>query len=95
MICEIIISTSRTNVVEHIKHIYEEGELDENSTCRKFRQVRKEGNREVAREIFLAKSAGMKTIWIKQGFGVMQEPLSEMYEPDEVIHKLEELLLIL
>ena len=43
--------TSRTNVVEHIKHIYDEGELDENSTCRKFRQVRKEGNREVAREM--------------------------------------------
>ncbi len=43
--------TSRTNVVEHIKHIYDEGELDEESTCRNFRQVRKEGNREVAREI--------------------------------------------
>ena len=37
--------TSRTNIVEHIKHIYEEGELDEASTCRNFRQVRKEGNR--------------------------------------------------
>ena len=35
---------SRTNVVEHIKHIYDEGELDVNSTCRNFRQVRKEGN---------------------------------------------------
>ena len=43
--------TSRTNVVEHIKHIYDEGELDENSTCRKFRQVRTEGNRQVSREI--------------------------------------------
>lgn len=43
--------TSRTNIVEHIKHIYEEGELDENSTCRKFRQVRKEGNRQVEREM--------------------------------------------
>lgn len=32
--------SSRTNVVEHIKHIYEKGELDEVSTCRKFRQVR-------------------------------------------------------
>ena len=42
--------TSRTNVVEHITHIYEEGELDENSTCRKFRQVRQEGNRQVNRE---------------------------------------------
>ena len=43
--------TSRTNVVEHITHIYEEGELDENSTCRKFRQVRQEGNRQVNREM--------------------------------------------
>lgn len=46
-----LFQSSRTNVVEHIKHIYEEGELDEESTCRKFRQVRKEGNREVAREL--------------------------------------------
>ena len=46
-----LFQTSRTNVVEHIKHIYDEEELDENSTCRKFRQVRKEGNREVAREM--------------------------------------------
>jgi len=46
-----LFQSSRTNVVEHIKHIYEEGELDEESTCRKFRQVRKEGNREVSREL--------------------------------------------
>ena len=46
-----LFQTSRTNIVEHIKHIYEEGELDENSTCRKFRQVRKEGSREVSREL--------------------------------------------
>lgn len=43
--------SSRTNVVEHIKHIYEEGELEEEATCRKFRQVRQEGSREVTREI--------------------------------------------
>lgn len=35
--------TSRSNIVEHIGHIYEEGELDEVSTCRKFRQVRMQG----------------------------------------------------
>ena len=46
-----LFQTSRTNVVEHIKHFYEEGELDEISTCRNFRQVRKEGNREVTRQI--------------------------------------------
>lgn len=43
--------SSRSNVVEHIKHIYEDGELDEESTCRNFRQVRQEGARQVAREI--------------------------------------------
>jgi hypothetical protein len=46
-----LFQTSRTNVVEHIKNIYDESELDKESTCRNFRQVRKEGNREVAREI--------------------------------------------
>ena len=40
--------SSRTNVVEHIKHIFEEGELNEESTCRKFRQVQQEGNRKLA-----------------------------------------------
>lgn len=43
--------TSRTNVVEHIKHIYEENELTEEATCQKFRQVRIEGTRQVAREL--------------------------------------------
>ena len=43
--------SSRTNVVEHIKHVYEDEELNEEATCRKFRQVRQEGNREVTREI--------------------------------------------
>ena len=43
--------TSRSNIVEHIGHIYEECELDEVSTCRKFRQVRMEGSRQVSREL--------------------------------------------
>ena len=46
-----LFQTSRTNVVDHIKNIYEEGELDDNSTCRKFRQVRMEGHRQVTREL--------------------------------------------
>ena len=46
-----LFQSSRTNIVEHIQHIYEEGELDEVSTCRKFRQVRTEGTRQVTREI--------------------------------------------
>lgn len=43
--------SSRTNIVEHIKHIYEEGELDESATCRNFRHARTEGNRQVEREL--------------------------------------------
>ena len=46
-----LFGSSRTNVVEHIKHIYEDEELNEEATCRKFRQVRQEGNREVTREV--------------------------------------------
>ena len=36
---------------QHIKHIYEECELDESATCRKFRQVQKEGKRHIERSI--------------------------------------------
>ena len=36
-------------VNEHIKNIFKEGELEENSTIRKFRIVQKEGNRQVER----------------------------------------------
>ena len=46
-----LFQTARTNIVEHIRHIYEEGELDDASTCRNFRQVRQEGSRRVAREV--------------------------------------------
>lgn len=41
----------RSTVAEHIANVFEEGELDQIRTCRKFRQVRMEGNREVEREI--------------------------------------------
>ena len=43
--------SSRTNIVEHINKIYSDGELDKESTCQEFRQVRMEGNREVCRTI--------------------------------------------
>ena len=46
-----LFSTSRTNIIEHINNIYAEEELDKNSTCQNFRQVQKEGNRNVTREI--------------------------------------------
>ena len=46
-----LFSTSRTNIIEHINNIYAEEELDKKSTCQNFRQVQKEGNRSVTREI--------------------------------------------
>ena len=38
-------------VVEHIQCGYQEGELDEAATCRNFRQVRAEGERQVVRDV--------------------------------------------
>lgn len=45
-----IYKTTRQNIEQHINNIYEDGELS-NSTCKKFLQVQKEGNREVKRNI--------------------------------------------
>lgn len=42
---------ARRTIGEHIKNIYKEGELDKESTWREFRQVQKEGEREVSRKI--------------------------------------------
>ncbi|MEY2828763.1 MAG: hypothetical protein RIQ33_621 [Bacteroidota bacterium] len=41
----------RSTIAEHVANVYEEGELEQNPTCRKFRQVRNEGTREVERGI--------------------------------------------
>ncbi|MBN2263588.1 MAG: virulence RhuM family protein [Prolixibacteraceae bacterium] len=41
----------RSTIAEHIGNVFDEGELEQNRTCRKFRQVRQEGNREVEREL--------------------------------------------
>ena len=46
-----LFQTSRTNVIEHIANIYAEGELNKEATCREFRQVRAEGNRQVVRTL--------------------------------------------
>ena len=46
-----LFNSSKANISEHIKHIYEEEELDKDSTVRNFRTVRKEGRRNVSREL--------------------------------------------
>jgi hypothetical protein len=47
----LLFGKGRSTVTEHIGNVYQEGELESEATCRKFRQVRLEGNREVSREI--------------------------------------------
>jgi len=46
-------------------------------------------------DIYPAKKLGMKTVWIKQGFGGMTTPKSEEYKADFEISSLDELLKIL
>jgi hypothetical protein len=46
-----LFDSSKANISEHIKHIFESGELKEGATVRNFRTVRKEGNREVSRDL--------------------------------------------
>ncbi len=43
--------TTRPNIVQHIRNIYADRELDEQATCKNFLQVRQEGSRQVTREI--------------------------------------------
>ncbi len=47
----VLFGKGRSTIAEHISNVYQEGELALEATCRKFRQVRMEGNREVNREI--------------------------------------------
>lgn len=46
-----LFKSSKANISEHIKHIFEEGELDEMATVRKFRTVQTEGTRQVERNV--------------------------------------------
>ena len=46
-----LFDVQRPAVAKHIKNIYSDGELDEESTCSKTEQVRSEGNRAVKRTI--------------------------------------------
>lgn len=46
-----LFQSSKANISEHIKNIYEQEELEESSTVRDFRTVRQEGKRQVARNL--------------------------------------------
>ena len=42
---------AKGTISEHIKHIFEDGELDPGATVRSYRTVQLEGGREVARDV--------------------------------------------
>ena len=46
-----LFQSSKANISEHIKNIYEQEELEENATVRDFRTVRQEGKRQVVRTL--------------------------------------------
>lgn len=47
----LLFGSSKANISEHTKHIFDEGELDKNQTVRKFRTVQTEGKKKVTREL--------------------------------------------
>ncbi|MDE6247947.1 MAG: virulence RhuM family protein [Muribaculaceae bacterium] len=46
-----LFDSSKTNISEHLKHIFQSGELNREATVRKFRTVRQEDNRAVTRTL--------------------------------------------
>lgn len=46
-----LFDSSKANISEHIKHIFQTGELEKQLTVRKIRTIQVEGNRSVSREI--------------------------------------------
>ncbi len=47
----VLYDTVKSTISEHLKNIFDSGELNETSTVRKFRTVQNEGSRQVSREI--------------------------------------------
>ena len=46
-----LFQTTKNNISQHVKNIFEEGELEQVATVKKFLTVQKEGDREVSRDI--------------------------------------------
>ena len=46
-----LFGSSKANISEHITNIYQQGELVQSATVRKFRTVSKEGNRMITRNM--------------------------------------------
>lgn len=46
-----LFDTTPQNITQHIRAVYDEGEIDEEATCKDYLQVRQEGSREVRRTV--------------------------------------------
>lgn len=46
-----LFQTTTQNITQHLKSLYEDGEIDEKATCKEYLQVRSEGNRSVQRSV--------------------------------------------
>jgi hypothetical protein len=46
-----LFQTSPQNITQHLKGLYQEGEIGEAATCKKFLQVRQEGKRSIRRSV--------------------------------------------
>ena len=46
-----LFQTTQQNISQHIQNIYDEGELDQGATHKKFLSVRQEGNRQIQRSL--------------------------------------------
>ena len=60
-----VFQTTRQNIGQHIKNIYEEKEFDPSATIKKFFIVQTEGDREVSRNIEQQRLEESKAVWKK------------------------------
>ena len=60
-----LFDVDRTVIVKHLKSIYDEWELLENSTCAKIAQVQIEGNRQVKRSINFYNLDAIISVWYR------------------------------
>jgi hypothetical protein len=79
--------SSKSNVSEHIKHIFEEGELDENSVVRKFRTTASDSKNKVKFLLYINivktsikhdrqnKSPSYHTMTVYQAYNVLEKYL--------------------
>lgn len=46
-----LFDTTPQNITQHVRAVYDEGEIDESTTCKDYLQVRREGGRDVRRNV--------------------------------------------